>query len=341
MLPQTRPVPVTIALVALDEGRPVAELGRRLADALGRWGRPTCSMAAEAGHSADEPVAAFAPLLDRAEAANDQVVLVGGSGDEPIRGPTSACSRPTGSSPSVAAASPPRRRSRPSSGGCDLVAWNVGRGSGALSAWAEALEPIETHAVREETIDADIERMARRLAGRSLGIVLSGGGARAFSHIGVLEELEASGFVIDRVAGVSMGAFIGGMFAMGMSGDEIDARCYEEWIRRRPLGDYTCPRYSLIRGDRAQGDAEADLRRRRDRGAPRSFFCGSAELRSGELVVHSLGPALGRGRHQLRDPGHRPGAGRGRGSWSTAPWSTTCRWRRWPRSARGRSSPST
>ena len=49
-----------------------------------------------------------------------------------------------------------------------------------------------------------------------------------------------------------MGAFIGGMFAMGMNADEIDARCYEEWIRRRPLGDYTVPRHSLIRGDRAR-----------------------------------------------------------------------------------------
>ena len=77
--------------------------------------------------------------------------------------------------------------------------------------------------------------MARRLSGRSVGVVLSGGGARAFSHIGVLEELVAAGVEIDRVAGVSMGAFIGAMFALGMDAEEIDARCYEEWVRRRPL----------------------------------------------------------------------------------------------------------
>ena len=58
--------------------------------------------------------------------------------------------------------------------------------------------------------------MARRLSGRSVGVVLSGGGARAFSHIGVLEELLAAGLEIDRVAGVSMGAFVGGLFAMGL-----------------------------------------------------------------------------------------------------------------------------
>ena len=143
---------------------------------------------------------------------------------------------------------PPEGMDRPELRGCDLVAWEVEPGSGALSDWADALEPIETHAIHRSSIDEDIQRTARRLAGRSVGIVLSGGGARAFAHIGVLEELEAAGLVIDRVAGVSMGAFVGGMFAMGMSGDEIDARCYEEWIRRRPLGDYTLPRFSLIRG---------------------------------------------------------------------------------------------
>ena len=83
--------------------------------------------------------------------------------------------------------------------------------------------------------------MARRLCGRSVGIVLSGGGARAFSHIGVLEELLAAGVEIDRVAGVSMGAFVGALFAMGLDADEMDARCFEEWVQRRPLSDYTRP----------------------------------------------------------------------------------------------------
>jgi predicted acylesterase/phospholipase RssA len=131
-----------------------------------------------------------------------------------------------------------------------------------------------------------------RLAGRSLGIVLSGGGARAFAHVGVLEELVAAGVTLDRVAGVSMGAFIGAMFAMEMDADEIDARCYDEWMRRRPLGDYTIPRHSLIRGERARamlvrsfGDVAIEELRR-------SFMSGAAELRSAELVVSRWGPLL-------------------------------------------------
>ena len=62
--------------------------------------------------------------------------------------------------------------------GCDLVAYDVAVGSELLSGWAELLDPVESHAIHTTTLEADIERMGRRLTGRSLGIVLSGGGAR-------------------------------------------------------------------------------------------------------------------------------------------------------------------
>jgi len=55
-------------------------------------------------------------------------------------------------------------------------------------------------------LDGDLARIARRLTGRSVGLVLSGGGARGFAHIGVLEELVEAGVVVDRIAAVSMGA---------------------------------------------------------------------------------------------------------------------------------------
>ena len=138
--------------------------------------------------------------------------------------------------------------------------------------------------------------MARRLAGRSVGVVLSGGGARAFSHIGVLEELEAAGMTIDRVGGVSMGAFVGGMFAMGMDGEEIDARCYEEWIRRRPLGDYTIPRHSLIRGERARAMLDRTFGSTSIEELGRSFFCGCGGAAKRRARRQPLGSAVGGGR---------------------------------------------
>jgi NTE family protein len=315
--PPSRAVPVTIALVALDPRLPVRDLGERLATALHAWGEVDVLHGKEIQPPRGDPLAAYAPLMDRAEAANDQIVLAAGSitGSEPW---TDFCLQQADRILAIGSGGEPGTDlGRPALAGCDLVAWDVADGSGSLSAWAEALDPIETHAVREESAGADIERMARRLAGQSLGIVLSGGGARAFSHIGVLEELEASGLEIDRVAGVSMGAFIGAMFAMGMNADEIDARCYDEWIRRRPLGDYTLPRHSLIRGDRARAMLKRTFGSVSIEELRRGFFSGASELRSGELVISRwgqlwdavgtsfaipvLGPAQVRGRRILVD----------------------------------------
>jgi predicted acylesterase/phospholipase RssA len=120
--------------------------------------------------------------------------------------------------------------------------------------------------------------------------VLSGGGARAFSHIGVLEELVAAGVKIDRVAGVSMGAVIGALFAMELDADEIDAICFDEWVQRRPLSDFTIPRHSLIRGERFRAMLHRTYGSRLIEQLAISFFSGSTELRSGQLVLARHGP---------------------------------------------------
>jgi NTE family protein len=63
-----------------------------------------------------------------------------------------------------------------------------------------------------------------------IGLVLSGGGARGAAHIGVLRVIEAQGIPIDFIAGTSMGAIIGGLYASGMSLDEIEKRLAEiDW----------------------------------------------------------------------------------------------------------------
>jgi NTE family protein len=121
-------------------------------------------------------------------------------------------------------------------------------------------------------------------------VVLSGGGARGLSHIGVLEELVAGGIVIDRVGGCSMGSFIGAQFAAGADADAIRDRCYEELVQRNPWSDYTIPVVAAIRGhklrdmfDRVFGSAQIqDLER--------PYFCVSADLATSELVAHDRGP---------------------------------------------------
>jgi NTE family protein len=77
---------------------------------------------------------------------------------------------------------------------------------------------------------------------------------------------------------------------MGHDADEMDAICYEEWVRRRPLRDFTIPRYSLIRGVRFQSMLHRTFGTRLIEELPRSFMCGSAELRSGRLEITRHGP---------------------------------------------------
>lgn len=56
-----------------------------------------------------------------------------------------------------------------------------------------------------------------------VGLVLSGGGARGAAHVGVLKVLEAERIPIDAIAGTSMGAVVGGLYASGLSAEEIGA----------------------------------------------------------------------------------------------------------------------
>ena len=53
------------------------------------------------------------------------------------------------------------------------------------------------------------------------GLVLSGGGARGFAHVAVLEALEANNVQIDYIAGTSMGAVAGALYASGLSATEV------------------------------------------------------------------------------------------------------------------------
>ena len=68
---------------------------------------------------------------------------------------------------------------------------------------------------------------------QKVGLVLSGGGASAVSHIGVLKALEENHIPIDYIAGTSMGALVGGLYAAGYSPEEIEkvflSQQFKDW----------------------------------------------------------------------------------------------------------------
>jgi len=160
--------------------------------------------------------------------------------------------------------------------------------AGVTRPWRNAFPHArDQHHIRN---DADIARMVRRLQGRALGLVLSGGGARGFAHIGVVRALREAGLEIDYVGGASIGAIM----AAGIAADWSPARALliyrRGFVRSNPLSDWTVPLVALRRGFKvasllrgAHGDSEIE-------DLPIPFFCVSSDLTEGRLCVHGSGP---------------------------------------------------
>ncbi|MCU1600078.1 MAG: conserved transrane transport protein, partial [Frankiales bacterium] len=142
--------------------------------------------------------------------------------------------------------------------------------------------------------------------GRSVGLVLGGGGARGFAHLGVLDELEAAGVQVDRVAGTSMGAVIGALYASGADAAATDAQAYESFVRNNPLGDYTLPSKSLLRGRRTDSLLRDAMGGMLIEESPREFRCVSVDLLQRRRVVHRSGPLADAMACSLRLPGIYP-----------------------------------
>ena len=270
--PPTRPA--LIALRRLDPGVPLEAVASSLARALSEYGSVEVLEADAAGTSA----------VERAEDENAHVLLV----DEAGAGVWSdLCARQADRTLLVATAeSPPPGEASPDA---DLVVLGPSSG-GALRALLDAVQPRAHHRLAStEPSDPGAARLARRLVGRALGVVLSGGGARGFAHIGALAELEADGIDVDRYGGCSMGSFIAAMAAAGWSARDIRDRCHEELVRHSPFNDYTLPRVALIRSRKAARMFDRLFRELTIEELAKPLFTVSADLLSSRLVVHRRG----------------------------------------------------
>ena len=58
---------------------------------------------------------------------------------------------------------------------------------------------------------------------KKVGVVLSGGGAKGMAHIKALKVIEEAGIPIDYIAGTSMGAIVGGLYAIGYTTEQLDS----------------------------------------------------------------------------------------------------------------------
>ena len=158
---------------------------------------------------------------------------------------------------------------------------------GAAARWLASVLPGTPH--HHVTSKADIPRVARMLTGRGVGLVLSGGGARGFAHIGIVQALREANIPIDLVGGTSMGAILGAGVSLCWTIEELTDRFRRSFVDAKPLRDYTLPFVSLVSGrkvtrllQRAFGDVTIE-------DLPLDFFCVSSNLSTGHSEVHRRG----------------------------------------------------
>jgi len=155
-------------------------------------------------------------------------------------------------------------------------------------AWIEALAPARHFQLRRGDA-GDLARIARVLTSQSVGLVLSGGGARAYAHVGVIRALRERGVPIDFVGGVSMGAIIGAGVAMGWGDDELDARIRKAFVETSPLDDISLPLVAMTRGDKVRERLAEHFGERTIPDLWLPFFCLSTNLTTAAYELHRTG----------------------------------------------------
>ncbi len=229
-------------------------------------------------------------MLDDLEQSHDRVILVAQTTDTPWR---RFCVRQADRLACVTRPEmPPEGRPMPRLKGCDLILVGPEFPVEIADAWLDRLQPRARHRVwttPESVNPEDVRRAARRLAGRSLGLVLGGGGARGYAHLGVLEVLEENGIPIDRIGGTSMGGIVASLYAYCLNAEQrrrAAAALFSPRVRHR----YQLPpRSALARTDGAEevmarvfGDAMIET-------LPVDLYTVAADLVGAEMVVQRRG----------------------------------------------------
>jgi NTE family protein len=295
-----------VALVPLDDGVPIEAVVSSLLGALKQQGLKAFRFEPDA---IEQPVEWF----DELESAH-QVVLYQA---DPVRAGTSAwcrfCLRQTDRVVLIGNA------------GCPvpdpLPGIETGKSGGRAAPDLVILESLErgrTGTVPEDAprfgtvhhlrlhAPGDVARLARHLAGRAVGLVLSGGAARGFAHIGAIRAWREAGLPIDRIGGASMGAVIAAGVAAGWDDRELRDRIHQAFVETNPLNDYTVPWIALFRGETVNRLLRQHFNQTVIAALWRPFFAVSTNLTRGGLLVHRHGVLWQALRASIAIPGVLP-----------------------------------
>ena len=175
------------------------------------------------------------------------------------------------------------------------------------SRWLASLQVAAYHHI-VPTEPEDMTRLVRLLTGTAIGLVLSGGGARGFAHIGVIRALSERRVPIDYIGGTSMGAVIAAQYALGWDWGTMARVNREEWPRCEPQKNYTLPLVALNSARRMDQMLRrmfgaADIQNLRT-----NFFCVSTNLTTADAKIHGEGTLWKAVRASVSIPGIGPPA---------------------------------
>jgi NTE family protein len=156
------------------------------------------------------------------------------------------------------------------------------------AAWIDAVSPVRWFHVKGGD-RRDAARIARVLTGTSVGLVLSGGGARAYSHVGAIRAMRDAGVPFDFLGGASMGGIVAAAVAMGWDQEEMDARLRKAFVESSPVGDMAIPLMAMSGGKRVDERLEEHFGDVQIEDLRLPFFCVSSNITSGGFVVHRRG----------------------------------------------------
>lgn len=179
------------------------------------------------------------------------------------------------------------------------------RGAGAPNGTGRRLDAIGcewAHHVQPDLF-REFVRVARVLCGRGRGLVLSGGGARGFAHLGVHRALHELGIEIDLFAGSSIGSPLAVTMADGIAPDDLEPLIEHQFAR---VLDYTVPVVALTSGRRITAATAQVFGDRDIEDLHRGFVCVSTDLTTARPHVHRRGPIVHAIRASCAIPGIMP-----------------------------------
>jgi predicted acylesterase/phospholipase RssA/CRP-like cAMP-binding protein len=153
--------------------------------------------------------------------------------------------------------------------------------------WFRARE-LDSHRHVRINDQTHYQRLVRWLSGKPITMVLSGGAARGFAHLGVFRALEEAGVPIDQVGGTSMGALLGAGYAMGRDYRNM-FELAKSFANPKNLFDYTLPYASLMTTKKITTMTKSVFGDLQIEDLWRPFFCVSSNLSQGEPLVHQGG----------------------------------------------------